>query len=101
MTDSEINKIIAEYIQWKPAIIPRDMTGKPFEGWDIPPDYCNNLNEMHEAEKMLTAEQARSYDKELQKIGFRNRLAGAFWLWHFSAGWKAEAFLKTIGKWKD
>jgi hypothetical protein len=120
MTNQEINRVIAEfrgwvmyhptsesisrgypsYSYWTP---PRD--SKQFaENWgklelDYPPDYCNDLNAMHEAEKMLTAEQARSYDKELQKIGFRNRLAGAFWLWHFSAAWKAEAFLKTIGKW--
>ncbi len=63
--------------------------------------YERDLNAMHEAEKVLTAEQARTYDKELQKIGFRRRLAGAFWLWHFTADWKAEAFLRTIGKWED
>jgi hypothetical protein len=64
------------------------------------PDYLTDLNAMYEAEKVLTAEQARAYDKELQKIGFRRRLAGAFWLWHFTADWKAEAFLRTIGRWE-
>ena len=101
MTDQEINKAIAEYVGYKPLSICTDMTGKPFDGWDEPPNYCGDLNKMHEAEKTLTAEQARSYDKELQKIGYRKRLAGAFWLWHFSAAWKAEAFLRTIGKWKE
>jgi hypothetical protein len=65
------------------------------------PDYLNDLNAMHEVQNRLTAEQARCYDRELQKIGYRNCLAGAFWLWHFPAKWKAEAFLRTIGKWKE
>ena len=64
-------------------------------------DYLNDLNAMHEAEKVLTADQARAYDKEQQKIGFRERLAGAFWMWHLPANWKAEAFLRTIGKWVE
>ena len=63
-------------------------------------DYLNDLNAMHEAEKVLTADQARAYDKEQQKIGFRERLAGAFWMWHLPAKWKAEAFLRTICKWE-
>jgi len=97
MTDSEINKTIAEYIQWKPAIIPRDMTGKPFEGWDIPPDYCRDLNAMHEAEKILFTTNnwdACAYEAALQK-------ETTSWAWHSTAKQRAEAFLKTIGKWKD
>jgi len=97
MTDSEINKTIAEYIQWKPAIIFRDMTGKPFEGWDIPPDYCRDLNAMHEAEKILFTTNnwdACAYEAALQK-------ETTSWAWHSTAKQRAEAFLKTIGKWKD
>jgi len=97
MTDSEINKTIAEYIQWKPAIIPRDMTGKPFEGWDIPPDYCRDLNAMREAEKILFTTNnwdACAYEAALQK-------ETTSWAWHSTAKQRAEAFLKTIGKWKD
>lgn len=101
MTNEEINHVIAEFCGYKFITFNRGWIacGDGETQVNIP-DYCNDLNAMHEAEKMLTAEQARSYDKELQKIGYRNRLAGAFWLWHFSAAWKAEAFLKTIGKWK-
>lgn len=112
MNDEQINKTIAEYVGHKNIsmrTIGEDIgmpmsflfSGEPNKGGYAIPDYCNDLNAMHEAEKMLTAEQARSYDKELQKIGYRKRLAGAFWLWHFSAAWKAEAFLKTIDKWKE
>lgn len=82
MSDDEINKAISDHVDvWLP--------------------YACDLNAMHDAQNSLTAEQARYYDRELQKIGYRNRLAGAFWLWHFPAKWKAEAFLRTIGKWKE
>lgn len=97
MTDSEINKTIAEYIQWKPAIIPRDMTGKPFEGWDIPPDCCNDLNEMHEAEKVFI-----KGDPGLWEC-YKNRLNAKYGIdaIHATARERAETFLKTICKWKD
>ena len=82
MSDDEINKAISDHVDvWLP--------------------YARDLNAMYDAQTSLTAEQARCYDRELQKIGYRNRLAGAFWLWHFPAKWKAEAFLRTIGKWKE
>ena len=107
---------IAEACGWKNADHPDAMKLK--QGWTMPekwcmdpngvlqfnhkrPDYLNDLNAMHEAEKVLTADQARAYDKEQQKIGFRERLAGAFWMWHLPANWKAEAFLRTIGKWEE
>jgi hypothetical protein len=107
MTDSEINKIIAEYIQWKPAIIPRDMTGKPFEGWDIPPDYCNDLNAMHEAEKFL--EGSHNWNKYTDILGklclYKPELHGLRTFVNIivsaSARQRAEAFVKTIDKWKD
>jgi len=82
MSDDEINKAISDHV-------------------DVWLRYACDLNAMHDAQNSLTAEQARCYDRELQKIGYRNRLAGAFWLWHFPAKWKAEAFLRTIGKWKE
>jgi hypothetical protein len=102
MTDSEINKIIAEYIQWKPAIIFRDMTGKPFEGWDIPPDYCRDLNAMHEAEKTLSRGQNYYqlygfgfYITTLTQICYQQHILTA------TASQRAEAFVRTIDKWKD
>jgi hypothetical protein len=106
MTDSEINKIIAEYIQWKPAIIFRDMTGKPFEGWDIPPDYCNNLNEMHEAEKFLiSVDHQNSYISNIAEICWgdfeRQDNQVVFNQLTATSRQRAEAFLKTIGKWKE
>jgi len=116
MTPEQQRTAIAEACGWKNHDHPDVMRLK--QGWTRPeewcmdpkgvlrlnhhkPDYLNDLSAMHEAQNSLTAEQARCYDRELQKIGHRNCLAGAFGLWHFPAKWKAEAFLRTIGKWKE
>ena len=53
------------------------------------PDFLNDLNAMHEAEKVLTADQWHKYD----------RLNG--WKWNATATQRAEAFLRTIGKWEE
>jgi hypothetical protein len=63
------------------------------------PDYLNDLNAIHEAEKVL---------RDDREAAFRG------WLWlahgqpelrcaivHATAAQRAEAFLRTIGKWED
>ena len=59
------------------------------------PDYLNDLNAMHEAEKVLTEKQQDRYYAELSKNGTW------FQCLHATASQRAEAFLKTIDKWKD
>jgi hypothetical protein len=59
------------------------------------PDYLNDLNAMHEAEKVLTAEQIMLYAQKLH-----------FSVWHYhkymaTAAQRAEAFIRTIGKWNS
>lgn len=61
------------------------------------PDYLTDLNAMHEAEKVLTAEQAREYHKQL----FKTCSLVCPWMWHTTAAQRAEAFLKTLNLWKD
>lgn len=71
-----------------------------------PPDYLNDLNAMHEAEKTL--QDANKYQQELCKITVKidrlfplNRkypLQG--FVLNATAKERAETFLKTIGKWK-
>ncbi len=56
------------------------------------PDYLNDLNAMHEAEKVLTDMQSIRYEARLGRIG---RIFNA------TAAQRAEAFLRTIGKWED
>ncbi len=57
-----------------------------------PPDYLNDLNAMHEAEKVLTAEQAWQYVQILAVDGDG---------WCATAAKRAKAFLLTLGIWKD
>jgi hypothetical protein len=57
-------------------------------------NYLNDLNAMHEAEKVLRPMQRERYRTELVYI-----LAGADIF--ATAEQRAEAFLKTIGEWKD
>ena len=69
------------------------------------PKYVDDLNAMHKAEKMLTDEQDLEYSESLERVvGARfnsnngedmRRLRSA------TAAQRAEAFLKTIGKWEE
>jgi hypothetical protein len=60
------------------------------------PDYLNDLNAMHEAEKALSLKGRNNYI---------NRLGTTYYdSWEFcraTAAQRAEAFLRTIGKWED
>lgn len=62
------------------------------------PDYLNDLNAMHEAEKVLTNANWFTYLALLHDnvVLFPMRIAV-----HATASQRAEAFLKTIGKWVD
>jgi hypothetical protein len=70
------------------------------------PDYLNDLNAMHEAEKVLTYEQAEEFVEQLYLADQKNNLAENPPPWRFNvasatAAQRAEAFLRTIGKWED
>jgi hypothetical protein len=67
------------------------------------PNYLNDLNAMHEVEKVLT--HLGLYAEHLERI-CRSQSAMKFaapgvWLVHATAAQRAEAFLRTIGKWED
>ena len=112
MTDQEINIALAEVRGWK-------RTSNSGSGWQAPdgcpdcypPNYCHDLNAMHEVEKTLegTLNWCR-YGIEIAKItrcvGPRNgaiRLNGFgyYAIAHATARQRAEAFLRTLGKWSD
>jgi hypothetical protein len=65
------------------------------------PDYCDDLNAMHEAEKMLTEKGVNMW---WEYVGFINRCNptpfGSETAVHATANQRAEAFLKTLGKWE-
>ncbi len=61
------------------------------------PDFLNDLNAMHEAEKVLiwrTDLAVLDYDEEL-------RMVTDGWRWNATAAQRASAFLRTIGKWEE
>jgi hypothetical protein len=63
-------------------------------GDDSLPDYPSDLNAMHEAEKVLAGTQVRDYCGHLSRIsrGFPE---------FATAAQRAEAFLRTLGKWEE
>jgi hypothetical protein len=121
MTDEEINKIIAEFRGWveyhpTPESIskgypsysywtpPRD--SKQFaENWgklelDYPPDYCNDLNAMAEAEELLSNEQLQTYFDVLRPVVESTAKPGRGYVFTAKASQRAKAFVITIEKWK-
>ena len=99
MTNEEINKDIAEYCGWKYEFNGNDEDPEWYwippnnpDGNGTPPDYCNDLNAMHEAENVLTTVQTTTMSQYLhRRLGM---------LWGFAtASQRAEAFVRTIGKW--
>lgn len=106
MTEEQINVAIAEYCGWKD--FHRVNTGIPLlDGWyaicpkssedESIPDYCDDLNAMHEAEKTFSAEQQSDY------LAYCTDMTGGWYelLLMLPARQRAEAFLKTIGKWEN
>lgn len=114
MTDGEINVAVYEgigatwwiseggfhYLGFKPA-------NPMFRPCDRPqvfdsvalrdvPRYASDLNAMHEAEKIFTEAQRCAYCGHLRPIGGHTWTAA-----HTTARQRAEAFLRTIGKWVE
>jgi hypothetical protein len=74
------------------------------------PDYLNDLNAMHEAEKVLTYEQKRRFvfwldylnpSADIHSCDRKNDMRlEVFGLIHATAAKKDEAFLRTLGLWQ-
>jgi hypothetical protein len=82
MTDEQINTAIAKALNAD-------------EHWMIQKDYCNDLNAMHEAEKVLGKE--RNHYIDMLGTMYKDS-------WEFAtatARQRAEAFLRTLGKWEE
>lgn len=77
---------------------PSDTTHYPWhrygaDCWLDGPDYLNDLNAMHEAEKTLSSGQRQAYALHLARLCDRST-------WHAIAAQRAEAFLRTLDLWK-
>jgi len=95
---------IAELCGWTEIIStpfdPQPPKGRECAGanWGKPiPDYPNDLNAMHDAEKVLTGGLRSKYDAELGIIAARDRC----FIWETTASQRAEAFLRAMGKWQE
>ncbi len=107
MTAEQINIAIAKACGWT------DITLRPHDMGELPPrlagfhketggrkflpNYCNDLNAMHEAEKTLTHRQLVDMQTCLTHFeGYRESLP-----FHSTAHQRAKAFLRAIGKWEE
>jgi hypothetical protein len=108
MTDEQINQRIAEACGWEditesvaPGEFRRRATGmlRDKHGNRTPlkqiPNYCADLNAMHEAEEFLSGNLWIGYVNDLANI--EGNLFGI----RATARQRAEAFLRTLGKWEE
>lgn len=100
MTDEQINRAIAKMCGWEilenPIIIgcacyAKDPHGEPECGV---PNYSGDLNAMHEAEKVLRNGRNYEYLHQLERVTQSSMI-------YATAHQRAEAFLRTLGKWKE
>jgi len=98
MTEEQINVAIAQACGWT------EINNHPDWGWlGRPPnwigkawpilDYCNDLNAMHEAENEII----KNHNLWTNYFYY----VGATIALHATARQRAEAFLRTIGKWEE
>lgn len=104
MTERQINEAIAIACGWRKEEDVWFWThdGIDFTSWETL-DYCGCLNAMHEAEMVLTKDR-NSYLTTLAGLVETDHLRGldADWPWVCAtARQRAEAFLRTLGKWEE
>ena len=109
MTDKQINAAIAEACGWteihdsgiwhnfKPWGYPPEKPGQGGNSYNFLPDYCTDLNAMHEAEKTLSETNMFVMAHYIERFVSRH---GQHYF-HATARQRAEAFLRTLGKWKE
>jgi hypothetical protein len=104
MTDEQINIAIAKACGWTDCSnVDGSLCGLPagvtsLNGrYSFIPDYCNDLNAMHEAEKIFDTALYCRYINELCDITIKGNNS----MYMATAVQRAEAFLKTINKWED
>lgn len=112
MTDQEINVAIAEFEGWE-----RRASGKWSKNGDLlhvisdVPNYCADLNAIHEAEKKLIPELLSIYASYLFDLATSLRIGNGktfcmsgetlVRVTTLTAKQRAIALLKTIGKWRE
>jgi hypothetical protein len=106
MRDEQINIAIAEACGWTEEDNESEICWTRDEltyclHEDELPNYCNDLNAMHEAEKMLTEKGVNMW---WEYVGFINRCNptpfGHETAVHATARQRAEAFMRVFEKWE-
>lgn len=108
MTTVQIEEAIALHVGWtrdehKSSYPWRSPAGTGFER---PPPYARSLDRMHDAEKGLPDAKLNLFEQELGNVVSRDFHAArspkdiTFHDWHATARQRAEAFLRTVGKWE-
>jgi hypothetical protein len=93
MTNEQINIAIAEACGWKEE----EFGPSWYQSYTKMPNFCNDLNAMHEAEKRMRNGDWTRYCQYLAEYGGGTvRFVSV----HATAPNRAEAFLRTIGKWE-
>jgi hypothetical protein len=109
MTDEQINAAIAEACGWT-EIGECENGGFRFRGFPPGryeahrkpiPNYCADLNAMHEAEKVLAPKNWDRFSEKWWNYCKYLRRDDADKAIHATARQRAEAFLKTLGKWES
>ena len=108
MNEEQQNKTIAKHCGW------RQSKSSMWEGWwhekgkhtyqRFCPNFCEDLNAMHEAENCLLADEKEIYWNYLfdhcDGTVF-SRVEDDYKMIHATAAQRAEAFLKTLKLWKE
>ncbi len=94
MTNEQINAAIAEACGWKPKRQTK-LTRMGFRvSYENTPNYCEDLNAMHEAEKACRVDRNWIYLNELDLVCRVDAV-------YATARERAEALLRTLGKWEE
>ena len=116
MTEEQQRIAIAEFRGWKGCTDPKCDYRKAMhlhkneviafpESYSIPrfPDYLNDLNAMHEAEKMMENDSALRllYIENLERVTQCPFSVSEWYCTTATAAQRAEALLRTIGKWVE
>jgi hypothetical protein len=109
LSNKELNVRVAELLGWKSAMLNVGVHHEKVLCWRSPtsmwmtegdgsygmPNWCENLNAMHEAENNLTGPQQGVFGDHLDWIAQKNG-APLRWMWNATARQRAEAFVLTM-----
>jgi hypothetical protein len=104
MTDEQINAAIAEACGWTDVTASHRSGRAPkadYVGYEFYPNYCTDLNAMHEAEKVLAPKNWNNFSEKWHDYYKNLRRGDAGRAIHATARQRAEAFLRALGKWED